>query len=343
MKEFITKVISKEDLCLEDVKQIISAIEKNEFNETQLSGLLCAIESKGVTLEELSFFVDELGQRAKGLELGKDCIDICGTGGDETGTFNISTASMFVVAGAGVKVTKHGNRAVSSNSGSFDVLEELGIDASNGSIKAEETLEKTNVALLFAPNHHPIFKNIASTRKSLGIKTIFNLMGPLLNPCGVKKQLIGVFNPKYTELIAGAMKNSERVMVVNGDGMDEITITGKTKITELRDGKLETYYFDPKEHGINYAPIEALVSSGKGESAKIIKAILDGKKDVKRDVVILNAAAALIVSGKARSFEEGLVQAEESIDSGRALETLNALHKLLPFKHKQKLKKHERG
>ncbi len=329
MKEILKKIIKKEELNEEDINTIIEGIEQNNFSQIQLAGILCALETKKVTPNELSLFVEKIIQKAKTIELGNDCIDLCGTGGDGKNTFNVSTASMFVVAGAGVKIAKHGNRAVSSSSGSYDVLEALGVNMQNASAKPEELMKKINMAFLFAPNHHPMFKNVAPLRKELRIKTIFNLMGPLLNPGKVKKQIMGVFNPEITEMIAEVMKKRgiERAMIVNGEGLDEITITGKTKISEISEGKINTYSFDPKEYGLNYANEEELAAKTKEESAQIILEILQGKKGAKRDIVVLNSAAALIIAGKARDFKEGIKLAEETIDSKKALAKLEELKK----------------
>ncbi|MFA5125435.1 MAG: anthranilate phosphoribosyltransferase [archaeon] len=330
MKEILKKLIKKEDLDEKDIDKIVEVIEKNNYSTIQMAGILCALESKKVTANELTMLVNKLIQKATIVELEKDCIDVCGTGGDEKQTFNVSTAAMFVVAGAGAKVAKHGNKAVSSNSGSYDVLEALGVNMERVTAEPKKTIEKTNIAFLFAPNHHPLFKNIGPLRKELGIKTVFNLMGPLLNPGKVKKQLMGVFNPEITETIAEVMKKRgvERAMVVHGEGLDEITITGKTKISELKNNKISTYYFDPKEFEINYAPIEELKVKTKEESAQIILEILEGKKSKKRDIVVINAAAGLIIAGIARDFKEGIKLAEKSIDSGKALKVLEELKKL---------------
>jgi anthranilate phosphoribosyltransferase len=330
MKEILKKLIRKEELNEADIDAIIKGIEENTFNPIQLGGILTALEAKKVSPNELSLLIEKLIKKAELIDLGEDCIDVCGTGGDEKQTFNVSTATMFITAGAGAKVAKHGNKAVSSNSGSYDVLETLGINMTNAISKPKETLEKTGIAFLFAQKHHPLFKNVGQVRKELGVKTIFNVMGPLLNPAGAKKQLMGVFNPEITETIAKVMKmrGIKHAMVVNGEGLDEITITGKTKISELKNGKISTYYFDPKEYGFKYAKIEELQAKTKEESAGIILEILKGKKSAKRDIVVLNAAAALIIAGKAKNFKEGIKLAEKSIDSGKALEKLEELKKI---------------
>ena len=330
MKEILKKLIRKEELNENDAEEIINGIEQNNYSPIQMSGILCLMEAKKITPKELTMLTEKLIQKAQTIKLGEECIDICGTGGDEKKTFNVSTATMILAASAGAKIAKHGNKAVSSNSGSYDVLEALGINMENATSKPKETFEKTGIAFLFAPNHHPIFKNIAPVRKELGIKTIFNLMGPLLNPAGAKKQLMGVFNPEITETIAETMKmrGIKKAMIVNGDGLDEITITGKTKITELNNEKINTYYFDPKEYGFEYAKIEEIQAKTKEESAEIILNILKGKKSPQRNIVVLNSAAALIIAGKAKDFKEGITLAEKSIDSGKALEKLEELKKI---------------
>ena len=195
MKKIIEKIKTKQELSQEEVKKIVDLIENNNFEKEEMEAFLIEMQKKKTTSNELYFFISELQKKAKTVNLNEDCIDVCGTGGDETNTFNISTASMFVCAGAGVKIAKHGNKAVSSKSGSFDVLEELGVNIENCSVKSEQSLRESNIALFFAPMHHPIFKNIGEVRKEIGKKTIFNIMGPLLNPSNVKKQLIGVFDP----------------------------------------------------------------------------------------------------------------------------------------------------
>jgi anthranilate phosphoribosyltransferase len=329
MKEILKKLIKKEELTENDIEQIVQSIEQNNFSPIQMGGILCALESKKATSNELAIFSEKLIRRAEIVNLGEECIDVCGTGGDGSETFNISTAAMFVAAGGGVKIAKHGNKAVSSTSGSYDVLEALGVNMLEAAANPIETMKKTNIAFLFAQKHHPIFKNIGPIRKELGVRTIFNMLGPLLNPGKTKKQLMGVFDPNLTEIVADAMKKKglQRAMVVNGEGLDEITTTGKTKITELNNGEIRTYYFDPKEIGIKYAKLDDLKAKSKEESAKIIQEVLSGKKTKQRDIVILNAAAAFIIAGKAKDFTQGKKLAEESIDSKKALKALEELKK----------------
>jgi len=352
IKEMIDKLIKKQELDKNEVKYICSQIENNEFDEIQLSSLLVALQSKGVSSDELTYFVDEMMSKAVLIEKNaseeyKDCIDLCGTGGDKTSsisTFNISTATVFVVAACDVKIAKHGNRSVSSKSGSVDVLEALGINISLDEEKAEICFNKTGIRFLYACKHHPVMKNISTVRKRLGIKTIFNMIGPLLNPANVEKQLLGVFDPKLTELFAMVLKRKDvkRAMVVHGNSLDELTITGKTKITELNNGKIDTYEFDPFDNSIGicnstnkstendfkYGTLEELRADTKEDSAQIIKDIFSGKKTDRKDIsrrniVVLNSAAALIIAGKVSNFKEGIEMAKQVIDSGKVLDKLN--------------------
>jgi anthranilate phosphoribosyltransferase len=331
MKGIINKLKKGLDLEEGDVIKIVDLIEQNTFDKEEMKTFLLMMNEKGINSDELFFFVNELYKKANKIDLGDDLIDVCGTGGDNMHTFNISTASMFVVAGAGVKIAKHGNKAVSSSSGSFDVLSELGINVNNCGALVKETLKETNIALFFAPAHHPVFKNIGDVRRELGQKTIFNIMGPLLNPCGVKRQLIGVYDETKTELIAKTMQKKGIIhgMVVNGNGLDEITIDGETKISELRNEYIKTYKIKPKTFGITKSTISDIVVSDKEESASIILSVLDNEDSPARDIVILNSGAAIYVSGKAKSMGEGVKLAKHSLSSGMARGCLNKLRKVL--------------
>ncbi len=331
MKKIIQKIKSGNELNEAEVKKIVNSIEQNTFDKEEMKEFLILMNEKKITANELYYFVNEIYNKSNKVKLDCDCVDICGTGGDNIGTFNISTASLFVCAGAGVKIAKHGNKAVSSKSGSFDVLEELGINIDNCGERAEETLSKTNIALFFAPNHHPAFKNIAKVRKEIGRKTIFNLMGPLLNPCNVKKQLIGVYDSNLTELIASVMqkKGLDRGMVVYGNGLDEITIGGNTKISELKDGQIKNYIINSEQFGIATSKIKELVVNGVEKSAKRILSVLNNEDSPSKNIVLLNSGAAIYLSGKADSIKEGLKLAENSISSKRALTSLNKLKKIL--------------
>ncbi|MDP2689439.1 MAG: anthranilate phosphoribosyltransferase, partial [Deltaproteobacteria bacterium] len=257
--------------------------------------------------------------------------DTCGTGGDESMTFNISTASAFVAAGCGATVAKHGNRSVSSRSGSADVLKALGVNIEAEVSCVEECLAEAGIGFLFAPMLHGAMKYAAPVRREIGIRTIFNILGPLTNPAGAKRQLLGVYDPALTDILAKVLANlgSEHAFVVRGeDGLDEITLTGETRVTELKDGSIRTYRIKPEDFGFERCPPEALKGGGPERNAEIILAVLNGGKGPARDVVLLNSAAAVTAGGLANSIAEGIAIAHGSIDSGAALEKLEALKRL---------------
>jgi len=259
-------------------------------------------------------------------------IDTCGTGGDRRNTFNISTTAAFVVAGAGLAVAKHGNRAMSSKCGSADVLEALGVEIALSPEQVGRCIDEVGIGFMFAPAHHPSMKHAVVPRKEIGIRTVFNILGPLTNPAGARRQLIGVCEPHLPELMAGALLRlgSDRAIVAYGlDGIDELSTLGKTKVTELQDGKLKTYGISPEEVGLKPARPEDL-SQGEDatDNARILEEVLGGKTGPAHDVVVLNAGAALKVGGKAGSLEEGMALAVASIESGKALAALNGLRKL---------------
>lgn len=323
MRDILQKTIQHKELTEEDVSAIVNSIVSNSFMVSQMSGLLCSLQTRMPMPSEIARFVRCLMKEARTLALS-DAVDICGTGGDKKSTFNISTAVLFVLAGAGIKVAKHGNKAISSSSGSFDVLAELGIRVPDDS---SDSYQKTGVALLFAPLYHPAFKNIGPLRKELGVQTIFNILGPLLNPGQVRRQLMGVYDPGLVRPIALAMKELGHIhgMVVHGNGLDEITVTGPSAVSELTNGAVTDYTIDPIKYGIEYSPLDYLIVSSPKESAKVILDVLNGKKSPCRDIVILNSAAGIKIAGKAATFEQGIALAKEAIDSGKALQALRRL------------------
>ncbi len=327
----IRKLIRGMPLNEKDIKCIVDSIDKRDFDEVQLSALLCSMESKGHTSEEVCYFTRQLFRKAVTVDLGEGCVDVCGTGGDHKGTFNISTASVFVIAGAGARVAKHGNKAVSSASGSFDALASLGIDIGADPDKSVKCFRETGIAFLYAPYHHPVFRNIAPLRKRLGIRTIFNITGPLLNPAGVKNQLIGVFDPSLTDVVAGAMKmmGVNRGMVVNGGGLDEITITGRTKATEIREGRIVSRGIHPQDYGMKIGRLSDLRVRTGEESAAVIERVLKGEASPRRDIVVLNSAAGILVSGLAEDFDSAVMMARDSIDSGKALAKLEKTREVM--------------
>jgi anthranilate phosphoribosyltransferase len=309
------KHLNKEE-CEEAIEEMIlckSAVQSGAF--------LAALQTKGITVEELYAFAEVIRQKAKKVAV-KDAIDVCGTGGDHSGTFNISTCSALILAAAKVKVAKHGNRAVSSACGSCDVLESLGINTNLDAKEIEEAIEKESFGFIFAPNFHKSFKNIMPVRKELGVKTMFNMLGPLLNPAEVSGQVIGVFKPELTEIFAEILKKRglKRAMIVHGNGLDELTTTGITKISELRDGKIRNYSVKPEDFGMKRVKLGDIKGKDVEFNARIIKKILDPKEKNSpyRDIVLLNTAAGFVVAGRADNLKEGNRLARETIETGAA-------------------------
>lgn len=260
-------------------------------------------------------------------------IDVCGTGGDHSGTFNISTACAFVLAGAGVRVAKHGNRSVSSKAGSSDVLSALGITVQLPPEKVLACLETTGFGFFFAPTFHPAMKRVALIRQSLGVRTIFNILGPLTNPAGVRRQVLGIFDQRFARLIANTLLElgSDEVMIVSSeDGLDELSLSSKTHVTHLKNNNIANYPLTPEDAGLQAAPLSEIIGGDATQNAKIILEILNGTRGPKRDVVLFNSAAGLLVSGKAKDLREATKQAAESIDSGRALMILEQVKTFTP-------------
>jgi anthranilate phosphoribosyltransferase len=284
---------------------------------------------KGERPAELVGFARTMRQEAVRFETGgRTVFDTCGTGGDQAGTFNISSAAAIVVAACGVPVAKHGNRSVSSRCGSADVLEALGVAVSASPEVASRCLADTGIAFLFAPTFHPSMKHAAPTRRDLGVRTAFNLLGPLTNPARPTRQLVGVPRPELTELLARAllMLGSERAWVVHGaDGLDELSLSGHTKVSECRDGAVQTFYVHPSDFGLPKAPVETLVGGDAERNAALVREVLDGVEGPLRNVVLLNAGAALFIAGHSASVREGIAAAARSIDSGAARSTLERL------------------
>ena len=331
MIDLIKKVVKKENLNEKEAFEIMFDLMKGNLDDIQITALLVGLRSKGETVDEITGFAKAMRKTMIGLNLDFPAIDMCGTGGDYSGTFNISTASSIVVAGAGIKVAKHGNRSMTSKSGSADVLEALNVDINKSIDDCIRSLEKNNICFMFAPNFHPAVKNAMNVRSTLKIKTIFNILGPLCNPANVKNQAMGVFEPSLTEIQAKVLKNlgSKNVMVFNGDdGLDELTTTCDSNITYfLNDSKIVNLKFNPESIGISRSKLENLKGGTSNINAKIILDILNGKKGPNRDIVLLNAAAGIMVGGKAKSIKEGYFIAEESVDSLSALKVLKGIQK----------------
>ncbi|ODS42415.1 MAG: anthranilate phosphoribosyltransferase [Candidatus Altiarchaeales archaeon IMC4] len=333
MKEIIEKLINGLNLAPDEAESAMQTIMSGKATDAQIAAFLVALRIKGETPEEIAALAQVMRRFATAIrpEVSGTLVDTCGTGGDAAGTFNISTASMFVVAGAGIPIAKHGNRSVSSKSGSADVLESLGVNIAMAPEKVQECIEKTGIGFMFAPGFHSAMKHVMPARRELGIRTVFNILGPLTNPANAKGQVVGVYNAALTEKIAEVMNilGVERAFVVHGEpGMDEISNVGKTKISELSKGKIKTYMITPEDFGVKRARMADLAGADAKENAKIITDILAGKdKGPKRDIVLLNAAAGIVAGKKAKTLKEGLEIARDSIDSGKAYKKLEAMRK----------------
>jgi anthranilate phosphoribosyltransferase len=328
--DLLKKLQNKIDLDIDEADYLLEAIFEQRMSEIQVAALLTALASKGEGVNEIVGFAR--GMRRYALKLNyrhEQLVDTAGTGGDLAGTFNISTTAAFVIAGAGVPVAKHGNRAISSRCGSADVLASLGVRIDAPKEVLEGCLAACGITFLFAPVFHQAMKNVARVRKELGVRTIFNLLGPLLNPAGVRRQIIGVYSPHLTEVFAEVLKllDCEHALIVSGeDGLDEITVSGRTKLTEVRAGFIRTYSLDPESFGIQRGPKQGLMGGDVQENGKILREILATKLNgAKQEVVLLNAAAGIYVSGRADSLEAGLRLARQSLENGRALQKLEAL------------------
>ena len=327
--EAINKVVERIDLEEDEMSGVIQEIMEGIATPSQIASFLTALRMKGEAVSEITGAARVMLDKANRLTVPHEvAVDLCGTGGDYHGTFNVSTAASFIVAGAGVPVVKHGNRSVSSPVGSADVLEALGAKIDYTKEHAEKCLEKTGIVFLFAPLYHPAMKHVAVPRKEMGIRTIFNILGPISNPAGVKHQVMGVYSEALLDPIIKVLRNLGHVnaMVVHGsDALDEFTVTGKTVVAELRDGMVKKYQFDPSELGLKKRKLEELKGGQTSEeNALIILSILKGEElEAKRDIALLNAAAAIYVSDSNLDFNQAFEKAVESLESGKALAKLN--------------------
>lgn len=329
MKQVLEKLLDKESLSRDESYNVMEKIMSGGFDDVQVGAFLVALRAKGEAVDEVAGFADAMRKKMTSIQIEDGAIDMCGTGGDMKNTFNISTAASFLVAGAGVKVAKHGNRAASSRSGSADVLTALGVDISISPEKVALCVEEIGIGFLFAPVLHPAMKYAVPARKSLAIRTVFNILGPLCNPAKVKRQVLGVFASELTSKMANILKalGSEEVMVIYGnDGLDELTITTTSSVSHLTsDGNISQMEINPQDYGFPLGSIDDLRGGSPNENAQIIEKILKGEKGPRRDVVVLNAAAGIMVGGKATTMEEGIQLAKEAIDSGKALDILQQL------------------
>jgi len=325
----LEKLIRHEDLTEDEAAAAMREVMEGRAAPVALAGLLSALVMKGERPTEIVGFARTMREHAVKLSApAGDVFDTCGTGGDRSGTFNISSAAAVVVAACGVKVAKHGNRSVSSRCGSADVFEQLGVNVAASPAVVERTLHDANIAFFFAPTFHPSMRHAAPTRRELGIRTAFNLLGPLTNPAGATRQIVGVPRSELTELLARALLllGSTRAWVVHGaDGIDEISTTGYTKVSECRDGAVHTFYVHPADFGLAKAAPADLKGGDAPENAAIVRGVLGGAGGPARDVVLLNAGAALFVAGRADSVAAGITRAEFAIASGAAISTLERM------------------
>ena len=325
----LEKLVRHEDLTADEAACAMREVMEGRASAAALAGVLTALVMKGERPAEIVGFARTMREHAVKLSAPPgEVFDTCGTGGDRSGTFNISSAAALVVAACGVKVAKHGNRSVSSRCGSADVFEQLGVNVAAPAAVVERTLHDANIAFFFAPTFHPSMKHAAQIRRDLGIRTAFNLLGPLTNPAGARRQIVGVPRPELTQLLARAllMLGSERAWVVHGaDGIDEISTTGYTKVSECRAGAVNTFYIHPAHFGVPKASAADLKGGDAPRNAAIITAIVGGQAGAPRDIVLLNAGAALFIAGRAASVRDGIAQGAAAIDTGAAKATLDTM------------------
>ena len=329
LKQYITKVMNGENLTQEEAGKAMDIILSGEANESQIASFLSVLKMKGEVVDEIAGFARTLIAHASHVPHQKPVTCNCGTGGDTKNTFNISTTAAFVLAAGGVFVAKHGNRGVSSASGSSDVLSELGVKYDLTPENAGKIIDDIGIAFLFAPAFNKAMKYVAKTRKELGFRTVFNLLGPIINPAGLDYQMVGIYDAELTELIAGVLKEvgvKHAMVIASGDGMDEISTNTKTKVSEIKDGQIRTYEINPADYGFQPGTLADYAGGTSQENAEITLKILRGEeKGIKRDIVVMNAGAALYAGDKAASIADGIRLANELIDSGAALKKLQQL------------------
>lgn len=328
LKALIGRVATGAALTREEASEAFDSMMSGEATPSQMGALLMALRVRGETVDEITGAVSAMRSKMLRVIAPPSAIDVVGTGGDASGSYNISTCAAFIVAGAGVPVAKHGNRALSSRSGAADVLSALGVKIDLAPEEISRCIAEAGIGFMFAPAHHPAMKHVGPTRVELGTRTIFNLLGPLSNPAGVKRQMVGVFSKQWVEPLAHVLKNlgSERAFVVHGsDGLDEITTSGPTAVATLENGTVHTFEITPEDVGIERAKPEALRGGDAEANAVALKRVLEGKHGPFRDVAVLNAGAALVVAGKAKDLKAGVDLGAKSIDSGEAEAALDRL------------------
>ncbi|HDP70305.1 MAG TPA: anthranilate phosphoribosyltransferase [Actinobacteria bacterium] len=325
----IKKLIEKKDLTREESRAVMEEIMSGKAHDAQIGSFLTALRMKGETVDEFTGFAETMIAKVTSVRTShKFVVDTCGTGGDSSGTFNISTTAAFVAAGTGVFIAKHGNRSVSSRCGSADVLEALGVCIELDPQRVAKCVDEVGIGFMFAPLLHPAIKYVMPSRKAMGIRTVFNALGPLTNPAKALAQIIGVYSENLTDVFAQVLGNlgCKHALVVHGaDGLDELSTTGLSKVSELKNGNVESFKISPEEFGLKRATPSDILGGDKDENVHITKAILNGEEGHKRDIVVLNAAGAILVGGKADNLNDAVMLAEKSINSGAALEKLNKL------------------
>lgn len=328
LQEALNRVIDNKDLSQDEAAEIAGVLMRGEATQAQIGGFLVALRMKGETVDEIAGFVRAMRENAVPCPVTVPVVDIVGTGGDHSGTFNISTTTAFVVAGAGGAVAKHGNRGISSRSGAADVLSQLGLSLELSPEQVAHCVETTGVGFLFAQAFHPAMKHVGPARREMAVRTVFNLLGPMTNPAGTKRLVIGVFAKRWCRPLAEALAKlgTERAWVVNGsDGLDEITTTGPTHVVEWTGSEIREFDIAPADAGLPVATDSDIKGGDPTENAAILRSILSGDKGPKRDIVVMNAAAALVVAGLAGTLRDGVAKAQASIDSGAALKVLDSL------------------
>ncbi len=331
IQELIAKLVERQDLSVEQSVQAMDQIMSGQATPAQIAAFIIALRMKGETTDEITGCARVMRAKVTRIDPGPsdyDVVDTCGTGGDASSTFNVSTAAALVAAGAGVTVAKHGNRAVSSHSGSADVLRELGVNVEAEPAVVEKCLREARIGFLYAPKLHGAMKFAIGPRREIGARTVFNILGPLTNPAGARCQLLGAYEDSLASLLAGVLCNlgSKRCLVVHGeDGLDEITITGRTHVAELKDGGVRDYTVGPEDVGLPRGKLDDLIVRNVEEAADAVRRVLSGEKGPKRDIVLMNAGAALLAGGAAADLRDGVRRAAEAIDSGAAAQALETL------------------
>lgn len=332
ISEALAKLVERKDLSREETRGVMEEIMSGQAHEAQIGAFLTALRMKGETVDELTGLAEVMLSKVVAVcPAHPFVVDTCGTGGDCSGTFNISTTAALVAAGAGVCIAKHGNRSVSSHSGSADLLEALGVSLELAPEQVAQCIDKIGIGFMYAPALHPAMKHVMPSRKAMGIRTVFNMLGPLTNPAKAPAQILGVYSGELTEVFAHILRNlgSKHALVVHGDsGLDELSITGPNKVSELKDGEIRSYSVEPEDFGLMRAPLRDLQGGDVSKNVEITQAVLEGREGPQRDIVVLNAGGAILVGGKARELAEGVELAKQSINSGAPRKKLESLVRL---------------